>query len=183
MKSMVRASLVLLFLGAFACAAQDVVSAVHGTISKLDSATKTAVVKTKDGTEHTVKFVDKTTVHGVDATGMAAKDAFHGLTEGAEVVAHYTTKGTEKTAVEIDKVGKDGIKSVDGTITHIDHAGRTLTVKAADGTEDTFRMTGHATADAGKDIAKGTEKSAKVTVYYTEDAGKKVAHFFEKIAD
>jgi hypothetical protein len=178
----VRTFFVLLLLGALACAAQDVVTAVHGTISKLDSATKTAVVKTKDGTEHSIKFVDKTTVHGVEATGTGAKDAFHGLTEGSEVVAHYTTKGTEKTAVEIDKVGKDGIKSVDGTITHIDHAGKTMTVKAADGTEDTFRLSGHATADAGKDIAKGSEKSAKVTVYYTEDAGKKVAHFFEKIA-
>src|ERR1700728_2036535 len=183
MKSILRTSLALLLLSAVHLVAQDVVSAVHGTITKLDSTTKTAVVKTKDGTEHTVKFVDKTTVHGVDATAAGGKDAFHGLTEGTEVVAHYTTKGTDKTAVEIDKVGKDGIKSVDGTITHIDHAGKTMTVKAADGTEDTFRLTGHATADAGKDIAKGTEKSAKVTVSYTEDAGKKVAHFFEKIAE
>jgi len=54
-----------------------------------------------------------------------------------------------------------------------------MAVKTADGTEDTFRLTDHAAADAGKGIAKGTEKSAKVTVYYTEQAGKKVAHFFE----
>ncbi len=181
MKSIVRACLMLLFLGAFACAAQDVVNAVHGPISKLNSATRTAVVKTKDGAEHAIKVVDKTTVDSAEATESGAKDAFHGLTEGAEVVAHYTTKGTENTAVEIDKVGKDGIKSLDGTITHIDHAGKTMTVKAEDGTEHTFRMSDHAAADAGKDIAKGTEKSAKVTVYYTEDAGKKVAHFFEKV--
>ena len=182
MKNIVRVSLAFLLLGAFSLAAQDVVSAVHGTITKLDSATKTAAVKTKDGTEHSIKFVDKTTVHGVEATAMGGKDVFHGLTEGTEVVAHYTTKGADKTAVEIDKVGKDGIKSVDGTITHIDHAAKTMTIKAADGTEDTFRMSDHAAADAGKDIANGTEKSAKVTVYYTESAGKKVAHFFEKIA-
>src|SRR6202522_355315 len=181
MKNLVRTSLVLLFLGALACAAQDVVSAVHGTISKLDSATRTAVVKTKDGTEHTIKFVDKTTVHGVDETGMGAKDAFHGLKEGTEVVAHYTTKGTEKIAVEIDKVGKDGIKSVDGTITHIDRGTKTVAVKTADGTEETFKLSGHAAEDAGKDIEKGSEKTTKVTVYYTEQAGKKTAHFFEKI--
>ena len=181
MKNIVRASLAFLLLGALHLAAQDVVSAVHGTVTKLDSATKTAVVKTKDGTEHTIKFVDKTTVHGVDATGTAGKDAFHGLTEGTEVVAHYTAKGTEKTAVEVDRVGKDGIKSVDGTVTHIDRGAKTLAVKAADGTEETFRLSDHAVADAGKDVAKGTEKSAKVTVYYTEDAGKKTAHFFEKV--
>ncbi len=181
MKSILRASLALLLLGAFQLAAQDVVSAVHGTITKLDSATKIGVVKTKDGAEHTIKFVDKTTVHGVDATAMGGKDVFHGLTEGSEVVAHYTTQGTENAAVEVDKVGKDGIKAVDGTVTHIDRGAKTIAVKTADGTEQTFRLSDHAAADAGKDIAKGTEKSAKVTVYYTEEAGKKTAHFFEKV--
>jgi hypothetical protein len=181
MKYIVRASLAFLLLGAFQLAAQDVVSAVHGTITKLDSATKTAAVKTKDGTEHSIKFVDKTTVQGVDATAAGSKDAFHGLTEGTEVVAHYTAKGTEKTAVEVDKVGKDGIHEVDGTVTHIDRGAKTIAVKTADGTEQTFRLTDHAVADAGKDVAKGTEKSAKVTVYYTEVAGKKTARFFEKI--
>ena len=181
MKSVVRISLALLLLGSFSLAAQDVVSAVHGTITKLDSASKTAIVKSKDGTEDAIKFVDQTTVHGAEATATGAKDAFHGLTEGSEVVAHYTAKGTEKTAVEVDKVGKDGIKSVDGTITHIDRGAKTIAVKAADGTEETFRLSDHAATDAGKDIAKGSEKSAKVTVYYTEKAGKKTAHFFEKI--
>ena len=184
-KNLVRASLTLLLLSASSWAAQDVVSAVHGTITKLDSASKTMVVKTKDGTEHTVKFVDKTTVHGAKATvhetAMGTKDTFHGLTEGTEVVAHYTAEGTEKTAVEVDDVGKDGINSVDGTVTHIDRAGKTVAVKTADGTEETFKLSGHAAADAGKDIAKGTEKTAHVTVYYTEEAGKKTAHFFEKI--
>ena len=52
-------------------------------------------------------------------------------------------------------------------------------VKTADGTEQAFKLTDHATVDAAKDVGKGTEKSAKVTVYYTESAGKKIAHFFE----
>ena len=181
MKSMVRTSLAFLLFASLNMAAQDAVSAVHGTITKLDSASKTAVIKTKDGTENTVKFVDKTTVHGAEATATGGKDAFHGLTEGSEVVAHYTATGTEKTAVEVDKVGKDGIKSVDGTVTHIDRGTKTIAVKTADGTEETFRLSGHAAADAGKDIAKGSEKSAKVTVYYTEEVGKKTAHFFEKL--
>src|SRR5450755_4606595 len=69
----------------------------------MDAGTKTAVVKTKDGTEYTIKFVDKTTVHGVrasaDATATGTKDTFHGLKEGSDLVAHYTVKGTDKTAV------------------------------------------------------------------------------------
>jgi len=170
-----------LMLVATAYAADDVVTAVHGTITKVDSTTKTIAVKTADGTEHSLHFVDKTTVHGADASAAAAKDSWHGLKEGTEVVAHYTTRGTEDTAVEFDKVGKDGLKATDGAIKDIDRGTKTLVVKTADGTEQTFRLTGRASEDAGKDIAKGTEKGAKVTVYYTEDAGKKVAHFFEKI--
>jgi hypothetical protein len=185
MKNILRASLALLVLSALGWAAEDVVTAVHGTITKLDSGTKTMVVKTKDGTEHTITFVDKTTVHGVKAsvheTAMGTKDTFHGLKEGTEVVAHYTGKGADKTAVEVDDVGKDGIKSVDGTVTHIDRGAKTIAVKTADGTEETFKLSGHAAADAGKDLGKGTDKAAHVTVYYTEQAGKKTAHFFEKI--
>ena len=153
--------------------AVEAVSAVHGTISKIDSGAKTFVVKTADGTEHTVRFVAKTTFHGTE-TG--AKDAFHGLKEGSEVVAHYTSKGAENTAVEVDKVGKDGMKAVDGTFTEVKSGSKELVVKTADGTEQVFHMADHAAVETGK----GAEKSAKVTVYYTEDTGKKVAHFFEK---
>jgi hypothetical protein len=55
-----------------------------------------------------------------------------------------------------------------------------VVVKSADGTEHTFEVAGHDTADAAKDIGKGTDKTAKATVYYTDEGGKKVAHFFEK---
>ncbi len=181
MKIIVRASLIVLLLSAFVWAAQDVVSAVHGTITKLDSGAKTMVVKTADGVEHTFKFLGSTAVHGVKAMGTGTKDAFHGLTEGSEVVAHYTAKGAEETAVEVDKVGKDGMKGVEGTVTHVDRGAKTLAVKTADGTEETFKLSDHAVTDAGKGVGEGTEKGAKVTVYYTEDAGKKVAHFFEKL--
>jgi hypothetical protein len=71
------------------------------------------------------------------------------------------------------------LKETEGTVSEIDRGAKTIAVKTADGTVQTFKMADHATEDAGKDIAKGAEKTAKVTVYYTEDAGKKVVHWFE----
>ncbi len=174
-----RSALALVAFAAMAFAADDVVTAVEGVVTKTDAATKTAVVKTADGTEHTVHFVKKTTVHGADETAAGAKDAFHGVKEGSEVVVHYTTKGTEKTAREVDKVGKDGLKSTEGTITRVDKGAKTVAIKTADGTEETYRLAAHAAKEGGHDVAKGAEKSAKVTVYYTEEAGHKVAHFFK----
>lgn len=162
-------------------AADDVVSAVHGTITKLDAAAKTAVVKTADGIEHTIHFVDKTAVHGAEATATGSEDAFHGLKEGSEVAVHYTEKGGEKTAVEVDRLGKDGLKSVDGTVSNVGEGGKTITVKAADGTEHTFDVVGKDTKESAVAIGKGADKAGKVTVHYTEEGGKKVAHFFKKL--
>lgn len=169
--------LVLLAASSALCLAADVVTAVHGTVTKIDNGAKTMVVKTKDGMETTLHFVGKTTVHGADA---GAKDTFKGMKEGSEVVAHYTTKGADNTAVEVDKLGKDGLKETDGTVSTIDRGGKTLGVKTSDGVEHTFKIADHATEDAGKDVGKAAEKSAKVTVWYTEEGGKKVAHFFER---
>jgi hypothetical protein len=167
---------------AFAVYAQEAVSnAIHGTITKLDEAGKTVVVKTKDGVEYAIHFTEKTTVWGADKTAVGAKESFRGLSEGSEVVAHYTVKGTENTAVEVDKVGKGGLKSVDGTVTKVGADGKTVVVKAADGTEHTFSVVGHDTAESAKAVGRAADKTGKTTVYYTEQGGKKVAHFFEKL--
>lgn len=176
-----RALILACFLVTSARAADDVGSAVHGTINKVDSAARTITVKTKDGTEHTVHVLDSTVVHGAEATASSTKDTVHGLTEGTEVVAHYAEKGGEKTAVDVYRVGKGGVKAMDGTVSKVGEGGKTVVVKAADGTEHTFAVAGEGTADAAKDLGKASEKSGKVTVYYTEKAGKKIAHFFEKL--
>lgn len=160
---------------------EDVVTATHGTISKIDKASKTIAVKTGDGADHVFHWSGRTVVHGAKATEVASEDSWHGLKEGSEVVAHSTKTGTEDTAVEIDKVGDQGLKKTEGTIKTIDRGGKKLVVDTADGTEHTFQLTGHAAADGGKDLAAGTEKGAKVVVYSTKEGGKSIAHFFEKI--
>jgi hypothetical protein len=171
----------LLVSATFSFSAQDVASAAEGTVKKIDSGSKTIVVKTADGAEQAFHLADRTAVHDVKATDREAKDSFHGLKKGSEVAVHYTSKGTVKTAEEIDHIGKDGLKAREGTIKGIDRTAKTLTVTTASGTEETYRLTDRAAQDAGMDIEKGGKKSEKVTVYYTEEAGHKVAHFFKRI--
>jgi arginine repressor len=162
---------VCMILGAGLCVAQDVVSVVHGTVKKVDHATKTVVVKTDDGTEHTIKLTADTTYKGT-------KEGLDGLKEGTEVVARTTGKGVDETGVEIGRISKDSVKVTKGTVVKVDHGTKTVVVKTADGTEKTFEFTDDAAKDMGKGVGAGTEKGAKVTVYYTEEAGKKTAHFF-----
>jgi Cu/Ag efflux protein CusF len=180
MKRIATAVLVLSF-ACFAFAAEDVVEATHGTISKIDQAAKTVVIKTADGAEHTYHWSKDTAVHGVKAGDTAAKDSWHGLKEGSEVVAHTTKRGGQDTAVEVDKVGDDGLQKTEGTIKQIDRGGKKLVIEGADGTEHTYQLSAHAAEDAGKGLKAGTAKGTKVVVYSTESSGKKVAHFFEKI--
>jgi hypothetical protein len=152
------------------CVAQDLVSIIHGTIKKVDSTTKTIVVKTADGTEHTIKVADTATVKGT-------KEGFNGLKEGTEVVARTTGKGADETATEVGKISKDGFKTTKGTVTKFDKETKTIAIKSADGTEKTFELSGKALEDAGKATGAGVAKGAKVTVDYTEEGGKKVAHY------
>lgn len=176
---MLRKLLVGVSFAALAFAAEDVVTAVEGTVKKVDSGTKTVVVATGDGTEHTLHFIKKTSVEGFDAAEAGAKDGMHGVKEGSHVVVHYTEKGAEKTAQEVDRVGEGGLKVTEGTVGKIDRGAKTIAVKTADGAETTYKITEHAAVDGGKDVGKGVEKAGKVTVYYTEVGGKKVVHFFK----
>jgi Cu/Ag efflux protein CusF len=162
-----------------AFAVEEVTSVAEGTVKKIDSSAKTVVIATKDGTERTFHFGERTSVHGVEAAGKGSEESLHGLREGTEVAVRYTSRGTVDTAEEIDHIGKDGLKVTEGTLQKIDHGAKTITIATADGTERTFRLLGRAARDTGRDVEKGTDKSAKVTVYYTEEGGDKVAHFFK----
>lgn len=162
-------------LAAVSLFSMDVISAVEGTVKKVDAGTKTVVVASADGTEHTLHFAKSTAMHGWTAAEAGAKDGMHGVKDGSHVVVHYTEKGTVMTAQEVDHVGGGGLKVAQGTVTRIDRGAKFISVKTADGSVVTFRFTDHALVDAGK----GVEKAAKVTVYYSEDGGKKIVHFFK----
>ena len=176
MRKYLGSSIVLALLACGALAAQDVATAVVGTVKVVDKGTKTAVVKTADGTEHTIHFIGKTIAHGAVGTAKGTKDAFEGVKEGDDVVVHYTVKGTEETAKEVDHVGKDGVKVTVVSVKAVDRGAKTVTVKTAEGGEEVYHLTDEAVHETGKGLKTG----AKFTIYYTEDAGKKIAHYFKE---
>jgi hypothetical protein len=136
-------------------AAQEVVHAVDGTVKKVDAGTKTIVVDTKDGTEHTFHYTSDVAVDGAKDTKKGAVDAAHGVEEGSHVAVHYTMEGGKETAHEIDRIGDDGLKATDGTVSHIDRGAKTIAVKTADGSEETFHLTDRAAKDTGQRCCRG----------------------------
>lgn len=168
--------------------AQDVVHAVEGAVTKVDLDAKTIVVKSADGVEHTFKYTARTTMRGMKASAREAKagavESYMKGKEGTDVVVHYTGEGAEKSAVAVRDMGKGTVKTSEGTVTKVDKAGRTVTVKTADGTEQTYHVAKDATVESGHGVEKGADyakEGEKVTVHYTEDAGKKVAHFVKHL--
>ena len=110
-----------LTVGAQSAFADDLTHAISGTVKSVDHATKTMVVKTADGTEHTVKWTDHTVIKGAKDTGKGVavgsedtakatakgtEDTGKGIAEGSKVTVHYTEKAGEKTATGIKVASK-----------------------------------------------------------------------------
>ena len=177
---------ILVFLAAcltFAVArAQNPTHVVVGTVEKVDAGAKTIAVKTADGTVETVKFTEKTTVHGLKD---AAKGADLAGKEGGHVIVHATGEGAEKTAHSVEWFGDKTVHTTEGTVEDVGKGTKVVAVKTADGTKEAFEVSGHATVDTGKTVGHysefGAKKGEHVTVYYTEEAGKKIAHVFKHL--
>ena len=150
--------------------------ALEGTVDKEHSGANTILVKASDGIRHLFHVTDRTTVHGV----REVDDSLNGLTHGSRVVVHYAVDGGEKTAVEVDRIADDGLREMQGVVTHIDRHARRLSIRLADGTNETLQLSERAAADLGDDAERAVDKST-VVVYYAEEGGGKVAHYFKKV--
>ena len=180
----VRAVLVI-FAACFAftvARGQNPTHVITGTVEKVDAGAKTVAVKTADGTVETVKFTEKTTVHGLKD---AAKGADLVGKEGGHVIVHATGEGASKTAHSVEWLGDKTVHTTEGTVEDVGKGTKTVAVKTADGTKEAFEVSGHATVDTGKTVGRysalGAKKGEHVTVYYTEEAGKKIAHVFKHL--
>ena len=118
-----RFSMLLAGLMAFALAiglqssfAEDVAHLVSGVVKSVDKGTKTFVVKSADGTEHTIKWTDSTVVKGTKDTGKGIEkgsvDTYLGAKKGTQVTVEYTEKAGEKTATGVKDASKATAKAV-----------------------------------------------------------------------
>jgi hypothetical protein len=154
--------------------AETVPPALEGAIDKTYAGANAIVVKTADGISHLFHFTKRTAVHGVPKTDAALS----GLTEGARVVVHYAVDGTGKTALEVDRIGKDGLREMSGVVVAVDRLTKRLSLQLADGSRETLELSDRAARNVGKD----TGEAATVIVYYADEGGHKVAHYFRQIA-
>jgi phosphotransferase system IIA component len=152
---------------------------LEGIVQKTSEGSHTVVVKTKDGIEHLFHLTGRTAVHGAKAAG---DDALRGLEEGSTVVVHYIAEGDHLTAYEVDRIAGDGLQTVEGTVTKVDRRAKTISIRLADGSQQTLRLTERAASDVGKDIDGAAAGTAKVVVYFDDVSGRRVAHYFKRVS-
>src|SRR5438552_4079765 len=113
--------------------AQSSTNVISGTIEKLDSGAGTIAVKTADGTVETVKFTDKTTVHGLKD---GAKGADLADKEGSHVIVHTVGEGVDTTAHSVDWVGDKSVHMAEGTVEGVGKGSKTVAIRTVDGTKE-----------------------------------------------
>jgi hypothetical protein len=153
--------------------------ALEGTVDRTSEAGKTVIVKTVDGIRHLFRVTESTTVHGSAAAGA---DTLGGLEAGSRVVVHYTAKAGQQTALEVDRLDARGLKTMEGVVNRVDRAGREMSIRLADGSTQTLRLTDRVATDVGRDLDSTTADAARVVVYYADETGHKVAHYFKRVS-
>jgi hypothetical protein len=164
----------------------DVERAIAGEVKKVDHDARTIVIHTAAGIDETIRFTDRTTVHGLSVLSRAADVKAKAALEGGSVVVRFTGEKADRTAIRIDHLGTRPLKLAKGTVVRVDNDGRFVVVKTKAGTEETFEMTKDlvvqsergvesATDATGNAIKKGTE----ITAHYSESGGKKLLHLLE----
>jgi hypothetical protein len=88
-------------LAGAAHAEEDVAHAVTGIVKHVDHAAKVVVVNADDGTEHTIKYTDRTSVRVGKEVKHSGADIWLGTKEGAKVTVRYTSKAGRETAIGI----------------------------------------------------------------------------------
>jgi hypothetical protein len=97
-------------------------------------------------------------------------------------VVHYAADAGELTALEVDRLDDNGLKTMEGVVTRVDRAERKITIRLADGSIQTLRLSDRAATDAGKDVDRAAADTTKVVVYYSDEAGERVAHYFKRVS-
>jgi hypothetical protein len=151
--------------------------AMEGSMKQFYRGLNVVVVKTMDGVEHVYNFTKDLTVHGGKKPGV---EALEGLREGTPVVIHYSTTGAKASAQEIDVLGDEGLRVIEGLVTNIDRGRKEITIRFADGRTDTFEMTSRTAAESDEVLDHSGGTPTRIVIYYADEAGRKVAHYLRR---
>lgn len=180
-----------LLIGEFFCLAcsislaQEVVHAVTGVATRIDPAAHTLTVTTSDGAmvlqdeskNHPRYEFDKTLQ--AETTDCAAFNK-----PGDPVIVYYFEKGSQQEAIAVEDLGQMPLKSSSGEITHWDHHHHAVTIKAADGSKQTFQLDGKTAVETPMGVVDGDkfegQNGDRLSIKYLSKDGNNEAVFLRE---
>lgn len=188
---MLKAALCVAFAGCLgsvtvAAHAQEVVHALTGTVSSIDSASKTLTVFQDNGTQG--QFKDGTggkTRFSFDkkvAMDTTPADDFKG--KGAYVIVFYFGDNDDRTAVALKNLGAGPFSQTEGSVVKFEGKAHMISVKDSSGTVQTFKITDQTVAEGYMGVIEGSkfpaQRGDQVRIVASNESGSPVALFMRE---
>ncbi|MCU1386167.1 MAG: hypothetical protein JWL71_4864 [Acidobacteria bacterium] len=149
------------------------------TRQKTHDALNTVAIKTADGIEHLFHLTERSDVHERTETG---EQALRGIEEGSRAVVHETMTADQKTTRHIGRAAEDAVKATKGVITHVDWRAKSMVIRLADGTRETFRLTDRAVSGAATSVDRVETRIPAIVISFSDEAGRHVAYYFTRVS-
>ena len=137
--------------------AQEVIHALTGVATKVDSSTHTITLTENDGTQSIIKDDSKSHPRydfdkALESSATASSDFDK---QGDRVILYYFGDGWQRRAVAVKDLGPAPMKIANGVVKHWDRHHHVITIKAADGTTQTFQLDASTAVDTPTGVVNG----------------------------
>lgn len=175
-------------LAAACCAApaQEVIHALTGVVTKVDSAAHTVTLTSSDGTQTVMKDdLQQHEKYDFDkALQSSAKNCADFDKQGDRVILYYFGDGLQRRAVALKDLGQTTLKLSSGVVTHWDRHRHVVTIKGANGTTQTFQLDNNTAVDTPMGVVNGDkfgpQNGDQVSIKYLDKDGNNEAVFLSE---
>jgi hypothetical protein len=172
--------------GCCAAPAQEVIHALTGVVTKIDSADHTITVTSSDGTQNVMQ--DEMKQHARydfdKALQSSATDCSAFNKQGDRIILYYFGDGLQRRAVALKDLGQTPLKLSTGVVTHWDRHHHVVTIKAADGATQTFQLDNNTAVDTPMGVVNGDkfgpQNGDQVSIKYLNKDGNNEAVFLSE---
>jgi len=165
LKAFVAACAVAFFTAALSApsSAQEIIHALTGTVSSIDNAGKTITVFQDSGATGVVYQQlnnPKTRISFDKHIQPETVSATQFDKQGAYVIVFYFGGDGDRTVVALESLGTGPFQSTNGTVSHYDGHGHTLTIQDESGKPQTFKIIDKTVAETGMGAVDGASYHA-----------------------
>lgn len=172
---------------AVSASAQQVVHALTGTVSSIDSLSKTLIVFQDNGSEGQFKDMTDAKSHFVINKKVALEspspDSFK--KKGAYVIVFYCGDNEDRSAVALKNLGAGPFTSLEGTVVKLDAKQHSLSLQDTSGAQQTFKIAADTVAEGYMGVVDGykfqAQKGDHIRVVGTTEGGDVTALFIRSM--